>query len=349
MATMADVARAANVSVSTVSHVVNGTRVVDPATAELVRVAIETTGYIRNSVARSLATRSTESLGLALSMRTSNFYFADLAHAVETAASDTGRMVLLGETHEDPARELAIVRTLRGRRVDGIILGPCAAPGWTLDYLRAQSMSAVLIDRLPDDSFDQVGTENTEALATLVEHLADHGHVRIGFIAGMEGLTTSVERLEGYRVGLQRAGLDVDTDLIIKGESSVSTAEIAVRALMDRAAPPTALVAGNLHMTIGIIKALRDLGLQVPTDIAMVTFDDFDWAEYFSPRLTTVAQDCTEMGRVAVQLMTERIKDPTREPSTVRLTPTLKYRDSCGCGAAGLSPTATDVDAAATA
>ncbi|WP_250562057.1 LacI family DNA-binding transcriptional regulator [Sphaerisporangium fuscum] len=328
---MADVARHAGVSVSTVSHVINETRVVKEETRQRVLDAINETGYIHNTIAKSLVSGSTKSIGLAISAIT-NFYFADIVSAIEVEVSRAGYTLLLTDTHDDPDNELRVVAALHQRRVDGVLLAPSTGPrGRALRYLHEVGVPTVLVDRCASPRFDQIGTENVEATAELVGHLAGHGHQRIAMISGHSGLRTTVERLEGYRQGLRRHDLAFDERLSISGNSNADDAEKAVRTLFDRDDPPTALVVANNHMTIGVMRALGGLGVEVPGDVALTAFDDFEWAAHFRPRLTTVAQRIAEIGGGAVRMLLERIEQPGRKPRTVRLPPRFMRRESCGC------------------
>ena len=332
MATMLDVARAAGVSTTTVSHVLNGTRTVSDATVARVRAAIEQTGYSHNTLARALARGGrTQSLGLAIS-GLSNPYFGTVLAAVEEEATRAGHTLLLGETRDDPEDELRIVRALAERRVDGLLLAPSAgAIEGALPYLATQEIPVVLLDRFADVPLDQIGAENVEPTAGLVDHLARCGHRRIGMVVGLSGLSTTTERIEGYRLGLARNGLPFDDALVLGGHSQRAAAATAAASLMDLAEPPTALISGNNAMTIGVMQAIADRGLRVPDDVALVAFDDFEWADVFSPRLTVVAQPTDELGRRAVGLLLSRLEDPEQPPRTVRLPATFVHRDSCGC------------------
>jgi LacI family transcriptional regulator len=333
MVTMGDVARLAGVSITTVSHVLNGTRPAGAATTQRVLEAVEKTGYTQNTIARALARRRTQSLGLAIS-GLANPYFTDLIAAVEAEAGRAGHTLLLGDTREDPEQELRIVQALAERRVDGLLLAP--SPGATdlvLPYLESQDIPVVLLDRTPSEAFDQVASENEEPTARLVEHLAARGHRRIGMVVGKRALSTSEERVQGYRRGLERAGLPADPTLVVDGGSERERARTATLALLDLADPPTALVSGNNFMTIGVMRGLADRGLQVPRDMALVAFDDFEWADLFAPRLTAVAQPTKDLGERAVALLLSRIEDPSLPPRNVRLPTTFVHRDSCGCPA----------------
>ncbi|WP_205315632.1 LacI family DNA-binding transcriptional regulator [Nonomuraea lactucae] len=327
---MADVARIAGVSVTTVSHVINGTRKVNPETEQAVRSALEATGYTNDVIARSLRTGTTRTIGLAMSA-ISNPYFADVVHAVEQRATEAGYTLLLVDTHDTAQQELIAVQQLTGRRVDAVIIAPSAHPEPALAYLRARKTATVLIDRFFDAELDQVGADNAAPTALLVEHLHQIGHQRIGLIAGLTGLATSEERMTGYREGLRRCGLRYNDALVAEGGSAKEPAQEAVKALMTSRRPPTGLVVANNQMTIGAMRGLRELGVKVPDDLALVAFDDFEWADLFHPRLTTIAQPTQAIGEMAVNMLLSRLRSPGEPARKVRLGATLVHRDSCGC------------------
>lgn len=328
---MAEVARLAGVSVTTVSHVINGTRPASQRTRERVLAAIERTGYRPNTIARALARGGTQSLGLAIS-GLSNPYFTDVVAAIEDAAGRAGHTLLLGDTREDPEHELRIVRALAERQVDGMLLAPTVgALEHALPYLETQGVPTVLLDRFVDTELDQVGCDNEQPTARLVEHLIDLGHTRIAMAIGIPGLSTTDERVRGYRLALERGGLTFDPELVAEGGSQRDRAQAAMHALLDLPDPPTAVVSGNNFMTIGLLRAIAERGLTVPDDLALVAFDDFEWADLFAPRLTVIRQPTTELGSRAVELLLSRLEDPTRPPRTERLEATFVHRDSCGC------------------
>ena len=328
---MGDVAKRAGVSVSTVSHVLNGTRKVDPDTALAVKAAMLDAGYTPNNLARALARSRTNTIGVAISA-VSNHYFTDIVRAIENEAARHHLMIFLADTRDDAEHELRIVKALHQRRVDGIILAPAADPEQrVLTYLKKNRLPAVLIDRIVCSEFDQVGVENAQPMADVVRHMASHGHRRIGFVSGLAGLSTSDERLAGYLDGLRQCGLPHDPALVLCGDSAIEPARAAVHRMRALAQPPTAIISGNNLMTIGAMRAFRDLKLDVPRDIALAGFDDFDWADSFNPRLTVIDQPCEDIGSRAVQLLTARLSQPAGERQTVRLNTTLRIRHSCGC------------------
>ncbi|ANN59863.1 LacI family transcriptional regulator [Mesorhizobium loti NZP2037] len=328
MPTMAEVARRAGVSVSTVSHVINRTRFVSPEKARLINDAIAAMGYQPNELARSLKVASTNSVGLAISA-ISNPYFTDIICAVEAECARLGLMVFLSDTQEDPDRELSVVRAFHQRRVDGVILAPSGAPQRAIDYLAEKKLPCVLIDRFADERFDQIGVENQSSMRALIDHVAAFGHKRIGYIAGQPGLATTRERVEAFRVSLVANGLECLPHYVSPENVDTASATAATHAILSLPSPPTALVTGNNMTTIGAVRAIRERGLSIPGDLSLAGFDDFEWADCFEPRLTLVAQPCTEIGRQAAALLCARIASTDLEPQAVRLRAALQVRESC--------------------
>ena len=333
MPTMAEVARCAGVSVSTVSHVVNRTRFVSPEKAKLINDAIAAMGYQPNELARSLKVASTNSVGLAISA-ISNPYFTDIICAVEAECARLGLMVFLSDTQEDPDRELQVVRAFHQRRVDGVILAPSGSPQRAIDYLADKKLPCVLIDRFADDRFDQIGVENETAMHALIDHVASFGHKRIGYIAGQPGLATTRERIEAFRASLAANGLECLPRYVSAENVDTASATASTHAILSLPEPPTALVTGNNMTTIGAVRAIREKGLSIPRDISLVGFDDFEWADCFEPRLTLVEQPCTDIGRQAAALLSERIASSHAAPRAVRLQARLQARESCARPAA---------------
>jgi LacI family transcriptional regulator len=330
MITMRDVADLAGVSITTVSHVVNGTRAVAPSTKDRVLAAVAQTGYTGDAIARSLVTGGTRSLGLAVPVA-NNPHFAELTSAVETAATAAGYALILADTHDESEAEQAAIRVLRSRRVDGVLLTPSvAAPSSVLPELRRLGVPVVLVDRVPEHTgVDQVGPENVQATSDLVRHLGELGHRRIAMISGPQTVSTSAERVLGYRLGLGRAKLVWDSSLVrgvAPGEAGAALTE-----LLDGPDAPTAVVAGDNTALIEVLRVARERGLAIGKDLAIVAHDDADWTALVDPAITTTAQPLAEIGATAVRMLLARIADPNKEPETVRIHPILMHRRSCGC------------------
>lgn len=323
---MADVARAAGVSVTTVSHVLNGTRAVNDQTQEQVRSAIETLGYRRNTVARALATARTMIAGICVPI-TANSTFPVLVDVMERLLAEQGYSVVLHNTRDDPDAEHRVVEHLLDLRADGVILAPALTT-----VRHPPRLPMVLIDRFAQADCDQVASESSGPVELLTAHLAERGHRRIAVVVGHPELSTTSDRLAGYRLAVGRLSLDTDPALVVAGASDVETTRAAISALFSRAAAPTAVVSTNNVMTIGTLRGLGDLGLRVPDDVAVVCYDDFEWADIATPSLTAMEQDLTGMATRAVELLLRRISEPDAEIVRERLPVAFHHRTSCGCG-----------------
>ncbi len=331
--TMADVAALADVSVSTVSHVLNGTRPVSSVLRSRIRDAVRETGYVPNTIARSLATSDTRLIGIVMSALT-NVFFVPVVAAIDRAGRRHGYSSVLADSRDRVKDEAEAVNMLLGRRVDGIVLAPTGGdrPA-VLDLLAAREVPTVLIDRAADDRFDQVCVENVRATASLVRHLCEGGHRRILLVSGLKGLSTSAERVQGYRLGLEQCGIPYDPFLVCYGRSAADPAEQAVSAVLASGNPPDAILSGNNYMTIGVLRALRRHGLRVPEDMPVVAYDDLEFAEVFHPRMTVIAQPVTEIASTAVDLLIGRMigNAKLKGPQMVQVQPSFIHRESCGC------------------
>lgn len=336
-ATIRDVAKHAQVSVATVSAVLNKSKYVSASLAERVRRSAEELAYRPNSVARSLKTQRTQVLGLILSDIT-NPFFTTMVRAVEDTARGHGYTLLLGNTDEQGAKEEAYVELLRSRRVDGLILVASAGEHAYLPELLRHALPVVCVDRsLAHLGVDSVLTDNVLGAYQAVEHLLALGHRRIGIVAGIAQITSTDQRLAGYRQAFAERGVVPDPALIRFSDSTIAGGERDAAALLACADPPTALFTTNNQMTIGALRAIYAHGLRCPEDIALVGFDDFEWADVFRPRLTTVRQPVYELGRAVTRLLIKRIAGQRTGPAReVILPPTLIVRESCGSGLRGV-------------
>lgn len=327
---MQDVARLAGVSMATVSHVINETRYVSPETIEQVRAAIRETHYTPNSLARSLVTNSTSTVGVVVSWN-ANPYFSDIVSAIATECSNAGISVLLSDSNDVPENELRIIEEFHERRVDGIFLALSPDPELrSIQYLISNNVNAVLIDRRASADLDFVGIQNAYGVELLLDHLIFHGLRKIGFIPGHLGYQTTIERTRSF---LSRAAFHGLSTVGLVAEPSNSTDEAEARAaqILHDVPDVEGLITGNNLATIGSMRAIRQHGLNVPKDIVLVGIDDFEWADSFEPRLTVLAQPCKLIGQNAMKLMKERSRNPGIEPRIVELEPTLIVRNSCGC------------------
>ena len=302
---MQDVAERAGVSVSTVSHVINGTRYVSPELTERVRAAMAELRFQPNAVARSLRRKETLTLGMIVPDN-ANPFFAMLAHTVENVCYHQGYSLILTNSGGDPAREIANVGVLLSKQVDGLILAAVGLGSRDLEQaLRAAPV--VLVDRnLPGAGVDTLLVDNLGGGRQATRYLIELGHRRIGCITGPSTTTPSADRVTGYRRALQEAGIAVDEDLITRGDFQFAGGYAGVQALLALPKPPTAIFACNDLMAMGAIAAGAASGRQVPTDLSIVGFDDSALAAYTTPALTTIAQPIAEIGRLATEMIIRR-------------------------------------------
>ncbi len=333
MTNMADVAKVAGVSTTTVSHVLNGTRKVAPETEAVVRDALASTGYRHNLAARALATRSTDTIGLAMSFVT-NPYFAELVRDIELKLRAAGYTMILADTDDDASVQSDVLNHLLSRRVSGLIVSPLE--GHTrltasLQRLIDEHFPIVFLDRRSRLRADQVFSECTQSISTLTAHLAEHGHRRIAFVQGALSTMSAIDRLAGYKQTVRELGLDADEDLVIPGESDETVTQERVEEHLRGVRPASAFVVSNNQMTIATMRAIRQSNLRVPQDVALVGYDDFEWADLFAPRLSAMAQDAAALAAATVDLLLARIRKPSRRAQTVVVPTLFHHRDSCGC------------------
>lgn len=334
MATARDVARRAGVSTSTVSHITNGTRLVSDELRGRVLQAMSDLGYEPNAVARSLKIRRSHTIALVIP-DIGNPFFTAAVRGVEDVARAHGYTLILGNSDENTAQEEVYLRLLAARRVDGLILAPAGGDSRYLDRVVGEGRPLVLIDRIvPNLQVPAVLVENVEASRFAVNHLIRLGHRRIAMVAGRPGITTTTDRVAGYRAALQEAGIAFDPRLVVSGNARAEGARAATHELLALSPRPTAIFVGNNLMTIGTLEAIDAAGLEIPGDIALVGFDDVPWAEAFRPRLTAVAQPTYEVGHTAAELLISRIETPGEvQLEPVTLPCHLVVRESCGAAA----------------
>jgi len=333
MATIRDVATKAGVSVATVSHVLNESRYVKPATKERVVAAIAALGYRRDGIARSLRRSETGTIGVIIS-DIKNPFFSDLYKGVEDTVNGLGtnQNLILCNTEEDIAKERKYLDVIMEKRVDGLILAPAGGNEAYLEALVEQHFPIVFVDRsLPAVRADRVLVDNRQAACELVRHLFDRGHRRIAILKATLHADSIDRRVEGYEDALREAGLAADPALRVDSASDIDAAYRAGLAVLDLAPRPDAVFCTNNFMTLGMVRALDARGLSCPQDVALAGFDDFPWAESFRPRITAIAQPSYAMGREAALLLHARLgKERTGPPLTLTLSTTMVIRDSSG-------------------
>jgi LacI family transcriptional regulator len=332
MVTIREVARQARVSVGTVSNVLAGSATVRAELRRRVENAMQGLDYHPNQIARSLKTRQTKTLGMIISDIT-NPFFPQVVRGAEDAAIESGFLLIMLNSDDNPERERRALSMLRARKVDGLLL-TVASTGADMKHVeqfRDSGLPVVCLDRMvPNIPLDLVCADNAHGAKMCMQHLLSRGHRRIGYLSGSVGLYTAVTRLDGFNQALAEAGIPVDSRLVRHGDFRLESGyRLAKEMLLDHE-PPTALFASNAMMGFGALKAIHELGLRCPEDVALAMFDDVPFGDVIQPRLTVVAQPAYQMGRVGAQLLIARLegRETSREPVCHTLAPELLVRES---------------------
>ncbi len=324
---MRDVAALARVSLKTVSRVINGESTVDPELAARVHRAATTLDYRPNLTARSLRSSDgrTRTIGVVLE-NVANPFSSALHRAVEDIARSRGVAVFAGSVDEDPQRERELALALISRRVDGLIIVPAGDDQSYLANEQRAGLNLVFADRPPRLlRADAVWSDNRGGAETAVRHLVAAGHRRIAFLGDLLEIPTAGARYAGYIETLSSAGIELDPELVRLNLHSADAAEAATRDLIT-AGRPTALFASQNLITIGAIRALRDLDLH--ERIALVGFDDILLADMLQPAVTVIAQDPAAIGARACEILFQRMDGDTSPVQTYAIPTRLIRRGS---------------------
>lgn len=324
---MADVARRASVSPATVSRVLNGRGTVGEAYRRRVLEAVDELGYRPNRLAQNLRLQRTGAIGVVVS-DIENPHFSEMARAVEDRAYSQGYRLLVCNTDESPEKQGAYLQTLVEERVVGVILSPSDPAGPEIAELLDLGIPLVAFDReVVDPRADAVIADNVSAARASVELLVAAGHRRIAFVSGRRNVETGAERLDGYELTMRAHGLE---PLVVEGKFRADEARAGVKRLLLSPERPSALIVGNNMMTLGALRAVHDVGLDVPRELALVGFDDPIWAALVHPPLTVFGQPVRRMATEAMELLLERISGVRTAPRRTVHPFVLRRRASCG-------------------
>lgn len=326
MPTIRDVARASRVSVATVSRVFNHHARVSEATRERVVAAANRLGYWPNGTARSLITNRTHALGVLLPDLHGEF-FSEVIRGIDLAARSHRLHLMVSSFTASPEDLTSVLRAVRGR-IDGlIVMTPDVDASEALRQGAGAIPTVLLNPEVQVAGCDSISIANFEGAHAMVSHLVTLGHRRIATVTGPSGNIDAHQRLEGYRAALRDAGIDPAPDLEVQGNFTESSGYEAGTLLLKQRPRPTAVFVANDHMAVGVLGALQDASVRVPSHLAVTAFDDIPMARFLTPPLTTVHVDMLALGQRAVQLLTgPRPVQPCREV----LPTTLVVRASCG-------------------
>jgi len=328
--TIADVARHAEVSIATVSRVLNGTTPVQAEKADRVRLAMDELQFVPRHAARVLASKRTNTIGLVMS-EIRGAFFQPLLKGIEAGAHDAGYDLLIHSTKkEGPSR-----RPLGEHNTDGLLIFTDSLDHRELHHLYSIHFPMVLLHHTPPDMLNipVIAIENKDGAAMLVNHLIeDHGRQRIIFLRGPDGHQDSTWRERGYREALQAQRIKFDSALIASGGFDEEDAFLAMQQMIADGVQFDAVFAGDDDSAIGVMRALKLAGRLVPQDVAVVGFDDVPFARYLSPALTTVRAPIEDVGREAVRQLAYLMNGKDAQALTLMRTE-LVIRESCGCRA----------------
>ncbi len=328
--TLIDVAREANVSLKTASRVLNDEAGTAPATARRVRAVMLRIGYRPNELARSLKGRRSAVIGMVVPNLADPFS-ASAVQAVQAVARGRGHVVIMTSSGGDEALEREELETLVRRQVDGLIIAPADGRRNTAESFVSAGIPIVTFDRpFSGTEIDSITVTNRDAVREATEHLLSHGYRSILAIGARAHLYTGAERVAGYISTMKRARLKKQTCLV-DHESKLT--DDVIRGLVKGGSEKVeAILTLNGITTMAVLRALRNLGVQVGRDVALISFDDFDLAEIVTPSLTVVRQPAAELGQRAAELLFTRMEGGTHLPrQNIVLSTILHLRGSCGC------------------
>ncbi|WP_066193287.1 MULTISPECIES: LacI family DNA-binding transcriptional regulator [Gracilibacillus] len=312
MTTLKDVAREANVSVSTVSYAINGSNLISKGTRDKVLQVANELGYHPNGNAKNLKKNKSDIIGLFLSGFKGPF-FNEMLEGIQNEVERNGYEMVVCASSD-------MHRLLKERYVGGAIILNYHIPDDLLQVLATEKYPFVVLDREIDHPhIEQILLPNKKGINHAIDHLVENGHQRIGFIAGSKESFDGEKRLEGFGEALQRHQLPFDRQDIIRADFTEVSGLLSMKAyLKDRKDYPTAFVSANDEMAMGAIKALQQEGFKVPEDIAMVGFDDIELAKHFQPALSTIRVQQKEWGEISARTLFQMInKEERQQPTTI--------------------------------
>ena len=327
--TIYDVAREANVSMATVSRVVNGNQNVKPSTRKKVLEFIERLEYRPNAVARGLASKKTTTVGVIIPDISNNIY-AEAARGIEDIATMYRYNIILANSDQNEDKEITLFDTMLGKQVDGIVLMSDHVTPKLLQSMEHSPVPIVLAGSVAEsEKFASVNIDYFQASYEAVQMLIGNGHKRIAFVSGPLNYTINSKfKLEAYKKALQDAGIEIDEKLIVADDSSYDGGMEAWDELSQLENPPTAYFAGSDELAIGIIHGAHDQGVKVPDEIEVISFENSKLARMVRPQLTSVVFPLYDIGAVAMRLLTKIMNKEEVEDTNVILPHRIEKRDS---------------------
>jgi len=328
---LVDIARKTGYSVSTVSRALSGNtsknKISESAANEIRAVASEL-GYRTNTLARSLKSKKTFELGVAVS-DILNPFFTTLVKSISEEVRKIGYTIMLCDSDENTEFEKGSIGNLLEKRVEGLIIAPVGIYSDYFQELRRAKIPAIIVDRIfPDSNFDTVYVDNYKGSCLATEYLIREGHRKIAFIQGLPGTVPNEQRLKGFVETTKKYQIPILSEYIVGDDFRLLNGYRQTKILLKYKDPPTAIFTAGDLVALGCIQAINEEDLKIPDDISLVSFDDPGYFAHLSPPMTAVRQPVREMGTIAVKLLFDRIKNKTLEKKQIQLNPELIIRNS---------------------
>ncbi|KFL31333.1 LacI family transcriptional regulator [Devosia riboflavina] len=332
MATIRDVAKIAEVSVSTVSLAFSSPGRVSPRTLEKIRAAATAVGYVADPLAQSLARGRSRMIGFVVG-NVGNPFFGDIRRELENYALEHEHFVLITDSSGKTDRERDLIEHLIGLKIAGLALAPSSFGPDYVNFVESIKVPMVCFDqKVAGIERDFVGSDNFLAGAMLTEHLLQLGHRRIAFIAGPQHMHTASERYRGFVETMASAGVEVNPNYVVDGQFTRSAGYEAAMRLLIQPERPTAILGANNAVALAALQAMQELGFSCPDDISLAMIDNVQWSSVITPRITMVVQDTLQLGNIIARRLLHRITDPhaaSEPPQDFVLAPKFVPGNSC--------------------
>ncbi|PKP55719.1 LacI family transcriptional regulator [Candidatus Atribacteria bacterium HGW-Atribacteria-1] len=327
--TIKDVAELVGVHPSTVSRVINDDSRISEKTREKVFLIIKKLGYTPNAIARGLKTKRTHTLGMLIPDIT-NPFFAEIARGVEDAANKNDFNIILCNTDDRLKKERTYLEILRGKRVDGLILGTAHIKDKSILELEKNNFPYILVSRNIEGLDKNCVIVDDEAGGIMAaEYLIKLGHRRIAHITGPLKTRSALNRLKGYKLTLKKHEIEYEDELVGEGDFRIKGGYQVMKRFLKLAEPPTAIFAANDLLALGAMQAIQKKNFHIPEDFSVIGFNDIELASFVYPALTTIRQPMLEMGALAVKMLLRIIEEGEFNQRKIVLKPKLIIRESC--------------------
>jgi len=328
MSTIKDVAKEANVSIATVSRVINKSSKASKVAIESVTNAMNKLGYRPNAAAKALVCQNTNTVGVLVS-DVSDPFFGTLIKTIDTIANENGKHTLIGNGHHDAKKEREAIELLINNRCDAFVIHSKALSDDELITYANEVKSMVFINRHIDLISDRcISLDNFKGTYLTTQYLIRHGHKKIAYVSSNHNIEDVEERIKGYQAALKDNGIDLPSTYISYGSPSSEGGEEAMTHLLTKSVHMTGIVSYNDNMAAGILSVAHDNGISVPNSLSIIGFDDVLIARYVYPRLTTVRYPIEMMASKAIKLALKLANKEMVEPELLRFSPTIVRRDS---------------------